>query len=112
MKPYVQRLVARLCDGEAPLSRNRHFYTFANPDGRLALRLSRRLRSLARDIVAQVQAGHPVRVERIEREGGLVRVAIELVDIKARRTAYLSPEELEILLLDPQVREALQPAAA
>ena len=112
MKGYVQKLVARLCDAEVPFSRNRHFYTFANPDGRKALRISRQLRSLARDIVAQARAGEPVRVEQVEEDGVVVRLRLDFVQLKARRTAFLSVEEFEILLSDPAVREALTRAKA
>ncbi|HCF58685.1 MAG TPA: hypothetical protein DFS52_11920 [Myxococcales bacterium] len=112
MKGYVQRLVALLCDSEVRLSRNRHFSTFDNPDGRRALRISRELRSLARDIVAQAEAGNPVRIERVEENGALVRVLVDIAQLKARRTAFLSPEEFEILLSDENVREALERAKA
>jgi hypothetical protein len=107
MKAYVQRLVASLCESEQPLSRNRHFYTFANADGREALRISRRLRSLTRDILSRASQGHPVRVEREEREGSLVRVAIEFFEVRARRTAFLTPAEFELLLRHEGVRALL-----
>lgn len=51
MQALVYRLVERLV-GEEPLSRNRHFHTFANPEGRLALRIARHLRSVAEDLAA------------------------------------------------------------
>lgn len=51
MQALVYRLVERLV-GEEPLSRNRHFHTFANPEGRLALRIARHLRSVADDLAA------------------------------------------------------------
>ena len=46
MDPFVQRLILRLHHPSQPLSRNRHFATFDTPEGRAALRISRRLKSL------------------------------------------------------------------
>jgi hypothetical protein len=112
MKDFILRLVARLGEAERPLSRNRHFYTFDNPHGRKALRISRRLRSLERDIVEAAQHGEPVRIERQEQGGQLVRVRIEFVRLKARRTSFLSPAEYDLLLAAPAVRSALEGAVA
>jgi hypothetical protein len=108
MKDYVQRLIARLTEAERPLSRNRHFHTFANPHGRRALRASRELRSLAQDILEQAKRGEPIRVEPVVEGGNVVRVLLEYIRLKARRTAFLSPGEFEILLEAEGVREALQ----
>lgn len=107
MKNYLQRLVARLTEAERPLSRNRHFHTFANPHGRKALRISRQLRSLARDIREQAERGEPIRVEPVVEDGNVVRVLLEYIRLKARRTAFLSPGEFQLLLEAEGVREAL-----
>jgi len=108
MKAYVQRLVARLCEADRPLSRNKHFHTFANADGREALRISRRLRSLIHDILAQAQAGESIRVEPIRDQGRLVKVLVEFVRLKAHRTAYLTPEEYGVLMAREDVRRAVE----
>jgi hypothetical protein len=108
MHDYVRRLVRRIGEAGTPLSRNRHFHTFATPLGRRALKLSRELRSLARDILAQVQDGAPLSVERRDEGEGGVRVLIQLVRLKARRTAYLSQGEWELLLQEEGVRAALE----
>ena len=64
MDPFVRRLVQRLHDPKRPLSRNRHFHTFATPEGQRALRTSRRLRSLQRDILACQASGRPATIRR------------------------------------------------
>ena len=109
MRPYIRLLVERLRDAGQPLSRNRHYDTFANPHGRRALRISRHLQSLAKDIVETKQAGGPVRVERQEADGQVL-VRLEIIALKARRTAFLSAEEFELLLESHGVREALEAA--
>lgn len=112
MKTFVHRLVARLLDSSEPLSRNRHFHTFDNPDGRRALRISRQLKSLAKDIVEQDRAGKPLRVS-CQREGDqLIRVQLDFLMLKATRTAYLSPQEYDLLMRLDEVRAVLERAQA
>jgi hypothetical protein len=86
----------------APLSRNRHFYTFLTPEGRAALRIARQLRSIARDIEATDEA--PI----VRPEAGRVRVEIPLA--AGHRVAWLEAEEFELLRGMPSVRASL-PAA-
>ena len=62
MDPFVRKLVLRLFDEGAPLSRNRHFHTFDSPEGKQAMRISRRLRALQLDIAKCKQAGGESRV--------------------------------------------------
>ena len=107
MDDYVRRLVRRIGEAGKPLSRNRHFHTFATPLGRRALKLSRQLRSLARDILALAAESGPIQVERGVGGDGAVRILIHLTRLKARRTAYLSEGEWELLLQEAGVREAL-----
>ena len=57
MDPFVRRLVERLNDPARPLSRNRHFHTFDNPDGQQALRIARRLHALRQDIEKCLREG-------------------------------------------------------
>ena len=45
----------RLHDPARPLSRNRHFQTFDTPEGRMALKVYRRLNSIHKDILACVR---------------------------------------------------------
>jgi len=104
---YLLSLVRRLNDAKRPLSRNRHFHTFANAEGRRALRIARRLRSLAHEIREQARRGAPIRVERVFESGSLVRVLLELVHVRARRVTLLSAAEFELLLEGEGVREAL-----
>lgn len=106
MNDFVERLVALLNDEQRPLSRNRHFHTFDNPDGRKAMRISRLLRAMSHDILQQARRGEPMKVAFVK-EKGQVRVQLQFVRLKAQRTAYLSPREFELLLQNEDVRKAL-----
>ena len=107
MDPYVRRLVERLNDPARPLSRNRHFHTFDTPEGRTALRLSRRLRSLQRDILACFKDGRAARVSRREGDGGALTVELHFQSIGGWRMSVLQPGEYELLAQLPGVSEAL-----
>jgi hypothetical protein len=107
MRQPVHRLVARLFRAEQPPSRNRHFDAFADPVGWHALRSTRQLRSLARDIVEQGRRGQSVRVESLGGEGQGVRIALRFDRIRAKRWTYLSQEEYELLLDQEAVRRVL-----
>jgi len=111
MHDYVRRLVVRIGERGRPMSRNRHFHTFATPLGRRALKLSRHLHSIAHDIVTQARIGGRIVVEKIGGEKPGVRLSMELDHVKARHTAYLTRSEWELLLEDESVREALERAA-
>lgn len=103
MQDYLKRLVVWINEGGQSLSRNRHFHTFATPLGRKALKLSRQLRALARDVVAQAAQGGTLRVEELG-EGASLRICLHLDRLKSRRTVYLSPAEWELLLRNEPVR--------
>ena len=62
MRAYVRQLVAHLLDPETPLSRNRHFDALDDEAGRLALRISRRLRALERALLALSPEDLPIRL--------------------------------------------------
>jgi hypothetical protein len=112
MDPFVRRLIERLHEPSGPLSRNRHFHTFETPEGRLALKTSRRLKSLQRDILACRREGRPARVSPSVNGRGERRLELLMERIRGKRTALLEPEELELLLQLPGVRESLAPNAA
>jgi hypothetical protein len=96
--PFVRQLVQRLHAPGAPLSRNRHFHTFETPEGRAALRISRRLRSLARDIQACAGEGGRVRCTPSEPgEAGEVKVQLTLERLSGRRTSLVTRDEFELL---------------
>ncbi|MCU0697184.1 MAG: hypothetical protein MUC96_11685 [Myxococcaceae bacterium] len=107
MDPFVRRLVQRLFDPTSGLSRNRHFHTFDNAEGRQALQVSKRLKALAKDIAAcHAEGGRPA-ISRSEDAAGAVTVAIELTRLKSKRTTRLGEAEYELLLQLPGVRAAL-----
>lgn len=99
MDPFVRRLVERLFEPDSGLSRNRHFHTFDNEEGRLAIRISKRLRALAKDIdECHREGGRP----NVSRASGKVRIEIGL-----HRTTTIDEAEYELLLKLPQVKQAL-----
>jgi hypothetical protein len=115
MDPFVRRLAQRLNDPAQPLSRNRHFHTLDTPEGKAALKLARRLRSLQRDLLACHREGRAAQLRPLEGQPGEHRLELRLERIAGRRTSLLSQDELALLLELAGVREALglpQPAAA
>lgn len=108
MDPFVRRLVERLHDPARPLSRNRHFHTFDTPEGKTALRLSRRLRSLQHDILAAHREGQRARVSRQTGEEGALRIELHFQRVAGRRVSHLHEPEFELLAQLPGVREALE----
>lgn len=107
MDPFVRRLVERLFDPAAGLSRNKHFHTFDNAEGRQALRVSKRLRALAKDIEACHAEGGRSTVAKAEGRPGMVRLELGLERLKTKRATVLSEAELELLLKLPEVKAAL-----
>jgi len=113
MDPFVHRLIQRLHHPSRPLSRNRHFATFDTPEGRVALRTSRRLRSLQKDILQCHGEGGQVRFTRKEGEDGREaehQVELTLQRVQGRRVSMLANAEFELLRELPGVREALREA--
>ncbi|MBN1205302.1 MAG: hypothetical protein JXB05_10290 [Myxococcaceae bacterium] len=108
MDPFVRRLVERLHDPARPLSRNRHFHTFDTPEGRFALKVSRRLKSLQRDIMACRKEGSPARFFRQVGPDGETRIELLMERIQGRRVSLLQDAEFELLAQLPGVREALE----
>jgi hypothetical protein len=112
---FVRKLASRLLaedrDGtESPLSRNRHYEVFADEQGKGALRLYRRLRSLVRDILHSESHGARTPAVVLHRGGEddplPIRLEIPLVG-RGVRTAYLNEDELHLLLENPSVRARL-----
>lgn len=111
MDPFVRRLVERLFAPGQPLSRNRHFHTFENAEGRKALRIRRRLESLAKALSSLREEGGTPTVTRTADADGVVTIVLRLAGPSGTRTAYLEEDELELLQRLPGVREALAEAA-
>lgn len=106
MDPFVRRLIERLFDPAQPLSRNRHFFAFDNAEGRFALRTSKRLRALQKEILECAREGGGVRTFHHESESGL-RIELRLQRLRCTRVARLTADELTLLTQLPGVREAL-----
>lgn len=99
MHAFVYRIVERLTGDGPALSRNRHFHAFTSPEGRQALRVARRLRSIARDAAA---SGGPLRF--VETGGGAGVVHLEIPIPAGVRTATLPTAEWELLCRMPAMR--------
>lgn len=110
MDAFVLRLVRRLCDDSQPLSRNRHFHAFGSPEGRRALRISRRLKSLQRDIVACADEGRAARFCLLREKDREPRIELRLERARGFRVSLLHPLEFELLQDLPGVRSALDSA--
>lgn len=96
MDPFVRKLVLRIFDEGAPLSRNRHFHTFETEEGRRALRISKRLRALQADIAKCRQEGGESQVSS-SREGDEVKVQISIKALRSTRQTTLDEAEYELL---------------
>ena len=109
MDPFVRKLVQRLLDPDKPLSRNRHFHTFQSEEGRTALKITRRLRSLRKDIEACSAQGQVPRLVPQETPPGW-RLELELKDVQGLRSTFLAEAELALLRTLPGMA-ALLPSA-
>lgn len=106
MHAFVYRIVERLTADGPALSRNRHFHAFVSPEGRQALRVARRLRSIARDAAA----ASALRVDYGTDTEGEVRLEIPIV--AGVRKATLAAAEWELLRRMPAMREvAVEPSS-
>ncbi len=108
MDPFVRKLVLRLFDEGAPLSRNRHFHTFESPEGKQAMRISRRLKALQLDIARCREAGGESKVMATRDDAGVVKIEIRLEHLRSRRLTTLDEMEFELLKNLPGVRELLE----
>jgi hypothetical protein len=106
MDLFVRRLVERMHDPGAPLSRNRHFHVFDSPEGRVALRLSRRLKALQADLLAAQHEG-TAPTATFSKAEGVVKVEIRFTHLRSLRLTTLSEAEFELLCLLPGVKGAL-----
>jgi hypothetical protein len=106
LDPFVRRLVLRLHDPSQPLSRNRHFHTFDTPEGRKALKLSRRLKGLQTDLLAAASEGQRAEVHELSKDGEL-RLELRFVRMGGRRVSSLTRAEFELLCELPGVQDAL-----
>lgn len=109
MDAFVRRLVERLLDPGQPLSRNRHFHTFATPEGKRALAVSRRLRALQQAVLDCAARGGTLEVRRLP---ATREVELELTHggPRSRRVATLERQEFELLRRLPGVSERLDAA--
>lgn len=107
MDPFVRQLVQRMHDPKRPLSRNRHFHTFSTPEGRRAMQMSRRLRSLQRDILSCAEAGQPACISTETLPEGGSRILLRMLAVHGSRESHLHPDEFELLLELEGVRAAL-----
>ncbi|HWV38263.1 MAG TPA: hypothetical protein VN033_07260 [Vulgatibacter sp.] len=99
MHAFVYRIVERLTGDGPALSRNRHFHAFTSPEGRQALRVARRLRSIARDAAA---SGAPLRF--VEASDGAGEVHLEIPIPAGVRRAILPTAEWDLLRRMPAMR--------
>jgi hypothetical protein len=104
MREFLYRLVRRLHDEARPLSRNKHFHTFAGDAGK-ALRIDRHLRDLERHLALLRDKGEAPRVRALA--GGAVQLVLPHPSLSVVRTATLNAEEVALLRQHPAGRWAL-----
>lgn len=112
MDPFVRKLVLRLLDESAPLSRNRHFHTFESQEGKRALLIARRLKSLQSDIAKCAQAGGDSWVAISKSAEGTVQIELWRERLRSARLTTLDQVEFELLCLLPGMRTALEGSSA
>jgi hypothetical protein len=74
MREFLYRLVQRLHDEARPLSRNKHFHTFADSGSQRALRIDRHLRDLEAQLARLLARGEKPRVRMLPGGGAQVGV--------------------------------------
>jgi len=99
MREFFHRLLQRLHDEARPLSRNKHFHTLSDGEGKRALRADRHLRDLEEHLEALRLHGERPRVRRLP-EGG-VQLILSHPRLALARTATLSAEEARLLAHHP-----------
>ena len=107
MDAFVRRLVERLLTKGRPLSRNRHFHTFDTPEGRVALRIARRLRALHRSTVRCAAEDGVVELDTAREAGKSELHELVLTTRVGTHRAFLAPAELELLHALPGFTDAL-----
>jgi hypothetical protein len=104
MNAFVEKLVWVLLEESPLLSRNRHFHTFDNPEGRYALRLARRLKSIRQSLRDCQKARGTVEIVR----GELIELKIHCPP--THRSSTLTEAEFKLFLEFDGVKEALGPS--
>ena len=104
MDDLTRRLVRRLRDDGRSMSRNKNFHTFAEPKTRRALRIVRHLRDLEADLLSGRVRDPNASSDPHDQT---VAVRLEYPELRATRTAYLSPQEYAMLLEEPGVSAVL-----
>ena len=101
MDELVKKIVARIYRQDVPFSRNKNFSTFEDPKVKQAARLCRRLHNLEAELLEQ---DSHCTLEDAE-DGVQVRLVIETLSY--RRTTFLQPFELELLLENEAIQGVL-----
>lgn len=120
MDAFLRRLVQRLNDPDTPLTRNRHFHTFETPEGKRALRISKRLRVLQREILDCSANGYQPTFSPLTSAVGSAttpaanefRIELKLEHLRGIRTSLLTMDEFQLLTELPGVKEAIRQVVA
>ncbi|PJB40377.1 MAG: hypothetical protein CO108_15005 [Deltaproteobacteria bacterium CG_4_9_14_3_um_filter_63_12] len=108
MNTLTKKIIARLFFQDDGFSRNKNFASYEDPKVQRAARLFRHLKSLEDDIVTYGRSENVFVDEPApEKDTGEARIQVTIQDLNYRRTAYLTPFELELLRQNPRVREIL-----
>ena len=108
MDPFVRKLVECLLDEQKPISRNRHFHTLATPEGAVAVRISRRIRAIAKEITRCQAVGALLSIR--SHENGGYEVLIVHDKVKLSRRALIDHDEMTLLAQMPGLRSIIDRA--
>ncbi len=100
----LDRVADLFAHQEEPPSRNAAFEAYRSPAFVTAVRLHRHLRTLA-DALVRLDQANDAKVDIEPQNDGRLRFRYE--EDGLRRTAFVRPEEVRILFLDPTVAKAL-----
>jgi hypothetical protein len=106
MRDFFYKLVQRLHDSGRPLSRNKHFLTFADGGARRALHIDRHLRDLEAALERARERDERPRLRAMP-DGG-VQIVLSDPRLLVVRTALLTREEVALLKNHPAGAWALE----
>ena len=99
-------MVERMLQEGAPLSRNRHFHSLDNAEGRSALRIVKRLRALQTEILKSAASAEGLEFSRLPDQR--IELTLRHMSVRATRVALLDAAEWEILTSVPEISDALK----
>lgn len=110
----VEAFLSLMRESGTRLSRNRNFDLFENPCARRAHRIHQMLTQLEKDLIWHAREGTRISVDEGADEEGAVRFRLEITapTLRLKRTVFLRPFEMDLLMQSPRVARLLRDASA